>query len=134
MRDEGRGIRHARVMAAWFPLMPPMPARPPKCFDSMGRFEEWVESAQVISKDGFCEDCTRGMQKEMIKAGRCEFPDTDFPGVRDFDESVRGKNPVDLHPDAAVRVEKRDKRAAALRAKKAKKKKAAANLKSEPQA
>lgn len=114
MKDEARKIRYATMMNAWYPLLPPSPNRHPKCFESMARFEEWLEAApSTISHDGFCEDCTRGMQREMMKAGRCEFPSTDFPGVRNFDEAVIGKPSEELHPDAAERVKKRKKKKAA---------------------
>ena len=106
-KRESSTVRHATITLAWYPLKPPFPQRPPRCFDSMTRFEEWLEAASSsIDRDGFCADCTRGMQKEMIAAGRCEFPSTDFPGVRDFYEIVAHRSDGDLSIDAVKRKER----------------------------
>lgn len=94
-------VQYKTILEAWYPLLPPVPNRPPKCFESMVRFEEWLAAApSTITRNGFCEDCTRGMQRQMISEERCEFPDTDFPGQRDMDAAVQGKAPAELNADA----------------------------------
>ena len=52
----------------------------PSCA-SKGQYENWLESASIHGSDlmsGFCTDCTQEYQYDMIRKGRCDYPQTYF--------------------------------------------------------
>jgi len=58
----------------------------PKCFGSRKEFSEWTKLARLLHphpNHGFCEDCTETYKIQMLKQGRCEFPEVKFKKSRD---------------------------------------------------
>jgi hypothetical protein len=58
----------------------------PKCFGNRKQFTEWVKFARFSHphpNHSYCEDCTQEFKTEMLKQGRCEFPEVKFKKCRD---------------------------------------------------
>ena len=61
----------------------------PRC-TSKRDYEHWLEAARVArpGPNGFCSDCTKVYQREMVKAERCEYPNRVIREVEDEDEAL----------------------------------------------
>ena len=82
-----RFVRRASVIAAWYPVKPPIQSTP-KCFASRRQFERWIElyRPREMPASGFCVACTPEYKGRMLKEGRCHFPDTTWEEDEDFVE------------------------------------------------
>ena len=54
----------------------------PACFNSRREYRMWkiaaANPANIKIHAGYCTDCTPAYQAEMLAAGRCEHPETEF--------------------------------------------------------
>lgn len=55
----------------------------PPCFNSDAEYRAWRSYSGRYPADSFCTDCTSAYQAEMIAAGRCLHPGTQFIEVAD---------------------------------------------------
>ena len=67
----------------------------PTCFDH-AQWESWKEACSrgrvfPNQKDTYCEDCTPDYKREMLKAGKCDWPDVKF--IVDEDGFTYGYRP-----------------------------------------
>lgn len=80
----------------------------PSCFDSDEQYLEWLGLCRLSEHDpnNHCHDCSADYQYDMMKAGRCEHPETRFMVVgRGEDAAVVGVAPMAPTP-GGIRVVK----------------------------
>ena len=57
-----------------------LPTKKPPCFETQAQWAEYRRLANYSAGDGFtyCTDCSPGRQADMIREGRCKYPQTVF--------------------------------------------------------
>lgn len=93
--------------------------RVPNCFESAEQFEAWLVAAKAApvprrpgsDEPNYCRDCTQRHKRQMMREGRCEYPETVFSdlaepragGLPEGEERVGHDPTVRPEPLVAVR-------------------------------